>query len=413
MTLLIKRHLTSQKYLLGINCRRCLLLFASIMILLSPSLALSKNLVTNLRNAQHKDYHRIVFELNNHTEYKTFMLPAPPRLVIDLADTNIPTKLSFNPSGIAEDFRYGLFQENISRVVIDLSREAKIINLKFLKPSQQFGYRLVIDFTQGEPSQPKHKAIVSKKWGNFITKKSSPPQVPTTSDKPLIVIDPGHGGLDPGAIGKFYKTKEKHIVLDVSKKIVEHLKKNGKYRVMLTRNKDFFVKLRDRTAIAEKNQADLFVSIHADSFKKSSVRGMSVYALSEKGSDAEARLIAEQENRSDLIAGADLNNVDENIASILIDLQQSESKIESVKFSNYLINSMKKVTDLKRDTLRFASFVVLKAPTVPSILVELGYLSNKYEENLLRKKSHRKKIAKAIADAIEVYFKRRNALLAQ
>ena len=363
-----------------------------------------------LRNAQHKGYHRMVVELQEATPYKVFTLANPNRLVVDLADTIIPPTLSFRADGIAIAFRQGLFRNNISRIVVELSSKAKILQVRILPPSDNKPHRLLVDFSSGNPASSKEKIVESSGWSAFFTQATNPPAlkpVASSSSKPIIVIDPGHGGIDPGAIGKFHKTKEKHVVLSVSKKIESQLKKLNKYQVVLTRDQDVFIKLRDRTNKATALNADLFISVHADSFKKASVRGLSVYALSDKGSDAEARLIAEQENRSDLIAGADLSEFDSSIADILIDLQQSETKIESVVFSDYLIQSMKSVTNLKRDTLRFAGFVVLKSPTVPSLLVELGYLSNKYEETQLRKDSYRTKLAKSIASAIDQYFERR------
>jgi N-acetylmuramoyl-L-alanine amidase len=383
------------------------------LLLLIPAISHANTSVSAVRNAQHPSYHRIVFALSKPTDYKIFVLQQPSRLVIDLANTSIPPQIKFKPSGITQDFRFGLFRDHITRVVVDLNTNAKILKIQNIPSSSSQPYRLVIDFTRGTAQSPRQKSQQSAGWEQILSQFS--PQLntpaPTPSSIPVIVIDPGHGGLDPGASGKFYKSKEKHIVLDVSKKIAQNLKTLKKYRIVLTRTHDVFVKLRNRMRIAEKNHADLFVSIHADSFTKSSVRGMSVYALSNKGSDAEARLIAEQENRSDLIAGADLNTFDDSITGILIDLQQNETKIESVQFSEFLIRNMKTVTNLKRDTLRFASFAVLKSPTVPSLLIELGYLSNKYEEGLLRKSQYRSKLAKAISTAIHRYFQNRASLL--
>ena len=238
------------------------------------------------------------------------------------------------------------------------------------------------------------------------------PDLPVPNRKPrarggrrVIAIDPGHGGVDPGAIGRS-GVLEKDITLRTARILKRRLERSGRYRVVLTRNRDVFIRLRDRIAIARRYDADLFISLHADSIRRAGIRGLSVYTLSEKASDKEAAELADKENKADLIAGIDLSAETPEVTDILIDLAQRETMNESVRFAAVLVQEMRRVTKLLRKTHRFAGFAVLKAPDIPSVLVEMGFLSNRQDERALRQESYRARIADSVAQAIERYFER-------
>ena len=219
------------------------------------------------------------------------------------------------------------------------------------------------------------------------------------------MIDPGHGGVDPGAIG-ISGIYEKSITLVMARTIRTELKKFGHFKVVLTRNRDIFVPLRERIRLARTVGANLFISIHADTVKNSKISGPSVYTLSERASDKEAAMLAEKENKVDIIAGLDLSDKNAEVTGILIDLVQRETKNRSVRFARKLISQLKKRTKVLRNTHRFAGFAVLKAPDVPSVLLELGFLSSPKDERALQDRRYRARLAKGVADAINGYFAR-------
>ena len=220
---------------------------------------------------------------------------------------------------------------------------------------------------------------------------------------PVIVIDPGHGGVDPGATG-VSGIYEKHITLAMARELKAALEKGGRYRVHLTRDRDVFIRLRDRVAIARQYGADLMVSLHADAVQNPQIRGLSVYTLSQNASDSEAQALAEKENKADLIAGVDLSHESPDVAGILIELTQRETMNRSAGFATELVDEVGQEMDLLGNTHRFAGFAVLKAPDVPAVLVEMGYLSNEFEEKQLRQPQYRARLAKALAKAVERYF---------
>lgn len=230
-------------------------------------------------------------------------------------------------------------------------------------------------------------------------------QMPRRKDgKRVVVIDPGHGGVDPGAPGTT-GIYEKEVTLAVGLKLRDALNRTGKYHVVMTRTKDVFLPLRDRVAVARKENAELFLSLHADSVAEQSVKGVGIYTLSETASDGEAELLAAKENKADIIGGVDLGTESEEVANILIDLAQRDTNNRSASFANVLLPEMGKSTYLRRNSHRFAGFAVLKAPDVPSVLVELGFLSNTEDEAKLSDPVRQKKIADAMAAGITRYFK--------
>ena len=220
-----------------------------------------------------------------------------------------------------------------------------------------------------------------------------------------IIIDSGHGGADPGTIGRS-GVYEKHITLAMARELAKQLKAQGRFNVVMTRNRDIFIPLRKRVKMARDADADLFISLHADAVKNHKISGPSVYTLSERASDKEAAALAEKENKSDLIAGMDLSHESEEVANILIDLAQRESMNQSARFATQLVSDLKRKTRLLRNTHRFAGFAVLKAPDIPSVLIEMGFLSNRNDERKLQTRDYRKKFASGIVAAINTYFSR-------
>jgi N-acetylmuramoyl-L-alanine amidase len=232
---------------------------------------------------------------------------------------------------------------------------------------------------------------------------SSSTSKPSKARKKIVVLDPGHGGKDPGAIGAYGKTYEKNITLAMGKELKAVLEKQG-YTVYLTRSTDIFIPLRQRVKIGQKHKADLFMSLHADSAANRNAKGLSVYTLSETASDKEAAALAERENKADIIGGMDFSENSREINDILISLSQTDSRNKSSKFAGYIVNEMKQSVKLVDNTHRFAGFAVLKAPDIPSALLEMGYLSNKEEESQLKQSSYRQKLANSVARAINRYF---------
>ncbi len=247
--------------------------------------------------------------------------------------------------------------------------------------------------------------------GKMLASKSPPadPVAKPRNRQRIIVLDPGHGGIDPGALSRGNKTKEKEIVLSFSLSLKKLLEKSGRYKVVLTREDDRFLPLRERVEIARNAEADLFLSIHADSIRRRSVRGATVYTVSDEASDEEAAELAQKENRADIIAGVDLATESEEIAGILIDLAQRETKNYSVSIAKKLVRHMTPLTRMNGRPLRSAGFRVLKAPDIPSVLLELGYLSSRADEKLLVSKRWRDKVAKGVSAAIDGYFATRLA----
>jgi N-acetylmuramoyl-L-alanine amidase len=229
------------------------------------------------------------------------------------------------------------------------------------------------------------------------------PSLAHQSKRKIIVLDAGHGGVDPGAIG-YRGTYEKKITLEMARELKEELEKNSKYKVYLTRNRDIFIPLRDRVKIARKYDADLFISIHADSAKNRKAKGLSVYTLSQTASDKEAEALAEKENKADIVAGLNFADHTKEVSDILISLAQRETNNSSSEFANFLSSEMSKSVRTVSNTHRSAGFAVLKAPDLPSVLLELGYLSNPEEEKLLQQDEYQNKIAWGIYNGIQEYF---------
>ena len=388
--------------------RFVLLLFG---FLLAASSANAEISVSAVRLGSYADRTRFVMELSVEPTYRVFTLPDPFRVVLDLPelDWKVPPAEVPKGRGLISALRFGHFAPGTSRVVLDVTAPVGFKAIFVLPPAKNKGYRLVIDL-----EEIGREAFLSPAQRRPILSKAPPPSArsvalpapvpePKTDRRPTVVIDAGHGGVDPGSTGLSGR-KEKHLTLVFARELKRQLEAAGRYRVVLTRDKDIFLRLRDRIALAQRAEGDLFLSLHADTHDQKGLRGASIYTLSETASDKEAAALAAKENKADVIAGVDLSEQTEAVSMILIDLAQRETMNLSNRFANVLVGSLKNATRLLRNAHRSAGFAVLKSPTVPSVLVELGYLSNKSDERLLHSKAHRVKLSAAIVRAIEEFI---------
>ena len=370
--------------------------------------------ISSLRVGQGVGSARVVFDANGKFDYKAFLLDNPRRLVVDFNGASIRSSVekNFQSNNVVSNPRIG---KNIdtgeNRLAFDLKQPAIIKKAFLLPPQSNFGWRFVIDLEIVTSYQFSKKvgaayAVSTKKTGQSVQSKKENTTISSdrrSQKKKIIVLDPGHGGQDPGAIG-VSGVYEKNITLAAARELKAILDKKGDYVVYLTRNRDVFIPLRERVRIARRYKADLFLSIHADSARNRSAKGLSVYTLSETASDKEAAALAERENKVDVIAGLDFSEHSKEVSDILINLAQRETMNRSSEFAAFMVSEMKKSCKLLSNTHRFAGFAVLKAPDIPSVLLEMGYLSNRSEEKLLRQPSYRKKLANSAAEAIDKYF---------
>ncbi|MCR9255424.1 MAG: N-acetylmuramoyl-L-alanine amidase [Alphaproteobacteria bacterium] len=392
----------------------------------SPSLAAAnaggKTSIEGLRLGVHGDRTRFVVDLAAPADYTIFTLANPYRVVIDLKGATfdlVPDALPRSRGGIS-NLRFGLFKADVARIVIDAREPLEVQKAFQIPPSGASGDRLVIDLVPTDRTT--FLASVGAPAVKSAAKRAqTPPKVKSAPSvvvpkgrtlKPVVVIDPGHGGIDPGAIGRS-GIYEKDIVLSAANILKDLLDAAGRYEVVMTRRKDVFVPLKERVAMAREAGGDLFVSLHADSLPSSpKLRGASVYTLSEDASDAEAAALAKSENSSDLLAGVDLGGQTPDVQNILIDLAQRETMNESIRFARVAVNHLQKRSKLINRPHRFAGFRVLKAPDVPSVLVEMGFLSNRHDEANLRKEAYRKKLMIGLAESIDGYFALNRSLVA-
>lgn len=354
---------------------------------------------------------RFTLELSAPASVRTFTLSAPNRLVLDMP--KLAWKLTNPPKpdgkGLIRSYRYGLFRAKVSRFVIDLKQPVHISHPVLLPPQNGLGYRIVIDL---EPTTQANFNRGAGWPGAAKTQPAAAPVAEVVADYPIpqrnplrriVVIDPGHGGVDDGTTGINGK-HEKNLVLAEGHYVADELEARG-YTVYMTRSDDTFIPLGKRVQMARDWHADLFISIHADSNPDASVSGLSIYTLSDKGSDQAARMLAAKENRSDIVAGVNLSGDAAAVAPILIDLAQRDSINKSSRFAETALNALRPVTAILAHTPhRSAAFRVLKAPDMPAVLIELGYLSNRQDAARMRTNYWRKRVAKGIATAVDRYF---------
>jgi len=397
------KHLLQTLDVAGFRLRRAA--FLMLLAMMWPSLLSAEPAVLGVRVAEHLSMTRFVLDLSEKVNFEVFTLAKPYRVVIDFPemDWRIRPNALGEGKGLIGGFRFGLFTSGTSRVVLDVKKPVAVRKVFLLNPVGQHGYRFVLDLEAvSEKNFKKSHGRTARPKSKKVALAVAPP--PKNGAKPLIVLDPGHGGVDPGTHSRS-GVLEKKVTLEVARKLKQRLESTGRYRVMLTRNRDIFLSLRRRVAISRAAGAALFISLHADAHRNSKTRGASVYTLSEKGSDKEAAALAAKENKADIIAALDFTDYpDPVLTNILIDMSQWQSLKSSLKFANLVIKELSKVTRLVRNTRRSAGFAVLKAPDVPSILVEMGYLSNRAEAKLLQERSHQTRLADALVKAVGHYF---------
>jgi N-acetylmuramoyl-L-alanine amidase len=375
--------------------------------LAAPASADSFPVATDARLGGDDTQTRFVLDLSRKIDLHVFTLADPYRVVVDIPQVTfrLPPKTGETGRGLIKAFRFGLVMPGGSRIVFDAVKPVRVDKAFVVDPADGAPARLVLDLVATDRESFLRKIALDQRFAHA----QAPPareQQPSSGDaRPLIVLDPGHGGIDTGTKGPNGQM-EKDIVLDFAKRLREKIETAGKYRVLLTRSDDTFVPLAERVRFAREAGAALFISIHADSLprREGDTQGATVYTLSETATDPAAARLAEQENRADVIAGVDLKDQPDDVAGILIDLAQRETKTFSVQFASKLVGIMKQTTRLHKDPLKSAGFRVLRAPDVPSVLVELGYVSNKEDLQSLSSDSWRDRTANVMASAIDGFF---------
>ena len=418
---------------------RCSVLFLAVLSLwVGMATAAERPAVTGVRVGAHDGITRFVVDLSDWVSFKLSSQAEPARIVIELpeVDWRADVRELSQSVGSVRAFSYSQSRSGEGRIQLDLGGPVTVQKAFLIPPRDGASYRLVLDL---EPNgdriasgpvpapQPRNSVVAPPSAGLHASPLAGSPARPLLpaalptpprpgasasaserrpghEGKPIVVIDPGHGGIDPGATSRGGEY-EKAIVLALARDVKMQLEKAGKVKCLLTRDHDVFIALRERVAIGRAAHADLFVSRHADTVADPNIRGLSVYTLSQNASDAEAQALADKENKADIVAGIDLSNESPEVTNILIDLVQRESMNLSAVFANQLIREVSREThQLLQNTHRFAGFAVLKAPDVPSVLVETGYLSNERDEQMLRRPEYRAKLAAALARAVERHF---------
>jgi N-acetylmuramoyl-L-alanine amidase len=375
---------------------------------------------------------RFVLDLDKTIEFRAFALADPYRVVLDIPQVTfqLPAGIGSAGRGLVKAFRYGLVMPGGSRIVLDLTGPAKIANASVLEAANGQPPRLVLELQEVDrttfvqslavESRPELRPALVETAVASAPAQAAPAEKPAAPEKPVapadlrpvVVIDPGHGGLDNGTqSGAEY---EKNLVLGFALALRDRIEKGGKYRVVMTRTDDTFIPLADRVRIARNASAALFVSIHADALprREGDAQGATIYTLSDHASDVEAERLAEAENKADAIGGVNLTEEPTDVADILIELTQRETRTFSNRFARLLMGEMKSTVRMHKHPLKSAGFKVLKAPDVPSVLVELGYVSNKDDLEHLVSENWRSRTVGSMAQAIDAFFAKRLATAA-
>jgi N-acetylmuramoyl-L-alanine amidase len=388
-----------------------------------PVAAANFPVATEARLAGDARQTRFVLDLDKAIQFRAFALADPYRVVVDIPQVNFRLAAGTGTAGrgLIKAFRYGLVMPGGSRIVFDLTGPAKIANSYLLEAANGQPPRLVLELEQVDrtnfvqslaaDSRPELRPAIADGTGTGVaaeaaiaSKPAAPPDL-----RPVVVIDPGHGGIDNGTQSS--GENEKNLVLGFGLTLRDRIEKSGKYRVIMTRTDDTFIPLADRVRIARNQSAALFVSIHADALprREGDAQGATIYTLSERASDAEAERLAEAENKADAIGGVNLTEEPTEVADILIDLAQRETRAFSHRFARLLIGEMKSTVRMHKHPMKSAGFKVLKAPDVPSVLIELGYVSNKGDLEHLVSENWRSRTVGSMAQAIDAFFAKRLA----
>jgi N-acetylmuramoyl-L-alanine amidase len=371
------------------------------LILASAALALPFGVsATQIRNARlwrSDDKLRLVFDLSGPVQYKTFSLSAPERLIIDLSGANLSGDFSQLTLGntVIRSIRSGPFGQGDTRIVLDLSSPVQLASF-LLPPQDGQGHRLVLDLRTAASLQM-----------------AAAPEATIDKAHPkrdiIVVVDPGHGGKDPGAVGAKGE-REKDVVLSIAQLLAKRLKREKGYDVKLVRNDDFFVPLRKRVEIARKHNADMFISVHADAAPRLTASGASVYCLSEGGAtSATARFMAQRENGADLLGATSLLNLkdkDPMLAGVILDMSMNATIAASLQLGSTVLGSLAGITTLHQKRVEQAGFAVLKSPDVPSILVETGFISNARDSQRLVTARHQQAVADGLFEGLQCYFQK-------
>jgi N-acetylmuramoyl-L-alanine amidase len=362
-------------------------------ILFSTSLA-AQNIIEGTRTWVSPDYTRVVFDISDQVDYHLFTLHDPERVVVDVKNTDWSSSSvrSLESKGFVKDLRSAK-KNGTLRLVLDADRKVKPKSF-LLKPNKAYGHRLVVD-------------LYPHKKGPVAAVKTAKPSSSRYRDV-VIAIDAGHGGEDPGATGP-KGTREKHITLAVAKKLAAKINQQKGMKAVLVREGDYYIKLRQRINKARESKADLFVSLHADAFTNPNVKGSSVYILSERGASSEAaKWLANNENSADeLMGGVELSDKDDLLKSVLLDLSQSATIEASADLAQNALRELKQVGKVHRRHVERAGFAVLKSPDIPSVLIELAFISNPSEEKNMNSRAHQEKMAKAITAGLKQYLRKR------
>lgn len=359
------------------------------LILLTPAVGMTDTTVENIRVWSESGRTRLVLDLSRPADHNIFTLRSPERLVVDLKNGRLSGSLNRLPAGTGsiKGIRTGVRANGQLRVVLDLNEAVRSKSFS-AGPNGTYGDRLVIDLQRQGNLQAVKRASDGYVRGREI----------------VVAVDPGHGGHDPGAVGRA-RTKEKDVALAVGKLLASRINAERGMRAILVRKGDYYVDHRERTEIARRNKADLFISIHADSIDDRRAKGASVYVLSLKGaSDEAAKRLAQRENASGLVGGVSLADKDPVLASVLLDLSQNAALSASLDVGSKVIRELGKVGTVHRRRVQLAGLLVLKSPDVPSILVETNFISNPNEEKKLKSSAHQKRLASAILAGIRGYF---------
>lgn len=390
---------------------------------ISPAAASNFPIASDARLAGDAKQTRFILDLDKPVQFRAFALADPYRVVVDLPQVNfqLPAGVGVTGRGLVKAYRYGLIMPGGSRIVFDLTGPAKIAKSYVLEAANGQPPRLVLEFEEVDrtafvqslspESRPELRPGIAEA-NAAVARADAPAAPPSPPDKrPVVVIDPGHGGVDNGTQAGGGDIMEKNLVLGFGLALRDRLEKSGKYRVVMTRTDDTFVPLGDRVKIARSESAALFVSIHADALRRGEgdAQGATIYTLSDKASDSEAERLADTENKSDAIGGVSLADEPTEVADILIDLVQRETKTFSNRFARVLMGEMKTTVRMHKHPLKSAGFRVLKAPDVPSVLVELGYVSNKGDLEHLVSENWRNRTVGSMAQAIDAFLAKRLA----